>query len=96
VLFVASSSSRKEEEEETTKRGGPHGRMSERGCVVESETVALEEWLIITTLRDSSFLASCGGEVGVGCSMWVVLSRTFLGTDKDKVSTKLRQNHGGF
>jgi len=33
----------------TTERGDPHGRMSERGCVVDSETVALDEWLIITT-----------------------------------------------
>ena len=34
----------------TTERGDPHGRMSERGCVVDSETVALDEWLIITTV----------------------------------------------
>ena len=34
----------------TTERGDPHGRISERGCVVDSETVALDEWLIITTV----------------------------------------------
>lgn len=29
------------------ERGDPQGRMSERGWVVDSETVALDEWLIV-------------------------------------------------
>ena len=28
-------------------RGDPHGKMSDRGCVVDRETVALDEWLIV-------------------------------------------------
>ncbi len=30
-----------------TERGDPQGRMSERGWVVDNETVALDEWLIV-------------------------------------------------
>ncbi len=30
-----------------TERGDPQGRMSERGWVVDKETVALDEWLIV-------------------------------------------------
>jgi hypothetical protein len=28
-------------------RGDPHGKISDRGCVVDRETVALDEWLIV-------------------------------------------------
>lgn len=48
VVVVASSSI----DDWTTERGDPQGRMSERGWVVDNETVALDEWLIVIMLMN--------------------------------------------